>query len=153
MPTFNYSFTVNAPLAAVAAFHSRTDILKRLTPPPLFVQIHDFGEMREGMVAEFTMWFGPMPVRWQAEHVNVSEQGFTDIQRQGPLATWEHTHRFSAETPHITRIHEHIEYAHPTGWRGILTRLFFGKLGLYGLFQYRKLITRWSLRKSVNSRL
>lgn len=148
MPTFKTSFTVNAPLDAVVAFHSRTDILKQLTPPPLFVQIHDFGEMREGMIAEFTMWFGPVPVRWKAEHVNVGPTGFTDVQRVGPLKTWAHTHRFSAESPTVTRIHEHIEYTHPSGWRGILTRLLFGKPGLIGLFQYRKMYTRWALRKA-----
>ena len=146
MPTFKTSFTVNAPVEAVSQFHSRTDILKRLTPPPLFVQIHDFGEMREGMVADFTMWFGPVPVRWQAEHINVSETSFTDVQRVGPLETWAHTHTFSAETPTTTCVHEHIEYTHPAGWRGLLTRAMFGHLGLVGLFQYRKLITRWSLR-------
>ena len=146
MPTFNYTFTVNAPLQAVADFHSQTGILKRLTPPPLFVQVHDFGEMKEGMIAEFTMWFGPVPVRWKAEHVDVSPNGFTDVQRVGPLATWAHTHSFSAETPATTRVNEHIEYTHPTGVKGILTRLFFGKPGLVGLFIYRKMITRWSLR-------
>ena len=148
MQIFQTSFTVDAPLEAVREFHGETGILKRLTPPPLFVQIHDFGEMQEGMVADFTMWFGPVPVRWKAEHVNVSDAGFTDVQRVGPLATWAHTHTFSAETPTTTRIHEHIEYTHPDGWRGLLTRAFFGKPGLVGLFQYRKLITRWSLRNA-----
>lgn len=148
MQIFETSFTVNAPVEAVREFHSRTNILKRLTPPPLFVQVHDFGEMGEGMIADFTMWFGPVPVRWRAEHINVSESGFTDVQRQGPLQTWAHTHTFSAESPSTTRIHEHIEYTHPAGWRGLLTRLMFGKPGLIALFQYRKLITRWSLRNS-----
>ena len=146
MATFEYDFSVPAPLSAVARFHSRTDILKKLTPPPMFVQIHEFGEMREGMVAKFTMWFGPVPVLWHAEHINVSENGFTDVQRKGPLATWQHTHSFSAESPTRTRIDEKIEYTHPNGWRGILTRLFFGKPGLIALFIYRQLITRWSLR-------
>ena len=52
----------------------------------------------------------------------------------------------SAETPTTTRVNEHIEYTHPGGVKGILTRLFFGKPGLVGLFIYRKMITRWSLR-------
>ena len=146
MPQFDYTFTVDAPLAAVSQFHSRTDILRKLTPPPIFVQIHDFGEMAEGMMADFTMWFGPFPVRWNAEHVNVSEYGFSDIQRRGLMAKWEHTHRFTALTADETQIHEHIEYAYPTGWRGLVARLLFNKPGLYALFTYRKLITRWSLR-------
>ncbi len=140
---FTYQFDVNAPLAAVSQFHSRTDILRKLTPPPVFVQIHDFGEMREGMIADFTMWFGPFPIRWHAEHINVSENGFTDVQRQGLMAKWEHTHRFEALTADKTRLHERIEYEYPSGWRGIAARLLFNKPGLYALFFYRKLITRW----------
>lgn len=141
MPTFKNTFTVNAPLQAVADFHSRTDILKKLTPPPLFVQIHDFGEMKEGMVAEFTMWFGPVPVRWIAKHVDVSEHGFSDIQQQGPLKTWAHTHRFVEDAPNVTTVHDSIEYTHPDGWQGVLTRLMFGKPNLKLLFLYRKMVT------------
>lgn len=151
MPTFDYHFTVDAPLAAVHAFHGRTDVLKRLTPPPLFVQIHRFGAMEDGMLAEFTMWFGPVPVRWHARHVDVDATGFTDVQERGPLASWRHSHRFEALGPNQTRVHEHVTYTHPTGWRGVLTRLFFGRPGLQGLFFYRKLVTRWSLRGAARA--
>jgi ligand-binding SRPBCC domain-containing protein len=149
MPTFKNKFTVNAPLAAVAAFHSRTDILKKLTPPPLFVQVHNFGEMQEGMIAEFTMWFGPVPVRWIAKHVDVSGHGFSDVQQQGPLKTWAHTHHFSADGPNLTTVSDSIEYTHPDGWRGLLTRLMFGKPNLKFLFFYRMLVTRYYVKKQV----
>lgn len=142
MHTFNYQFDVNAPLTAVTQFHSQTDILRQLTPPPIIVKIHSFGEMREGMVADFTMWFGPFPIHWQAEHINVSDHGFTDVQRQGLMAKWEHTHRFEQVEDNVTRLYEHIDYEYPTGWRGIVARLLFNKPGLYFLFFYRKLITR-----------
>lgn len=151
MPTFNNTFTVNAPLQAVADFHSRTDILKKLTPPPLFVQIHDFGEMEEGMIANFTMWFGPIPVRWIAKHVNVSATGFSDVQQQGPLKTWAHTHRFVEASPNVTAVHDSIEYTHPDGWRGLLTRLMFGKPNLKFLFFYRMLVTRYYVRKMTTA--
>ncbi len=147
MPTFDYSFTVNAPLSAVADFHSHTDILKRLTPPPLIVQIHTFGNMQEGMIADFTLWFGFFPVRWRAEHVAVSPTGFTDVQTIGPLAAWAHTHSFEALSEHKTTVREHIEYRYRPGWRGMLSRLVFAKPTLFGLFQYRKWVTRRSLRR------
>ncbi len=143
MPTFTNKFTVNAPLTAVADFHSRTDILKKLTPPPLFVQIHDFGEMSEGMVAKFTMWFGPIPVRWIAKHVDVSQSGFSDIQQEGPLQTWAHTHRFAENAAGVTTVYDTIEYTHPAGWKGLLTRVMFGRLNLKLLFFYRMLVTRY----------
>ena len=146
MATFTYTFTVNAPVEKVSAFHGSTKILKTLTPPPLFVQIHEFGELKEGMVAKFTIWAGPIPLRWTAEHVDVSARGFTDRQVSGPLKSWAHTHTFVEETPTTTRVNEHIEYEHPNGIQGIFTRLMFGKPGLIGLFTYRKLITRWHTR-------
>lgn len=148
MPHFDYVFTVDAPLSAVADFHHSTDILKRLTPPPMFVQIHEFGAMREGMVARFTLWLGPIPLRWRARHENVGPNGFTDVQEEGPLATWRHTHTFSAESPTRSRVHEHIDYTHRPGLPGLFTRLLFSQAGLTGLFTYRRLVTQRALRHS-----
>ncbi len=147
MPVFRYTFTVDAPLEAVSAFHHSTDVLKRLTPPPLWVQIHHFGPMVEGMVAEFTLWVGPLPLRWRARHIEVGPHGFTDVQASGPLASWRHTHRFTPESPGRTRIEEHIEYDYPNGWRGLLARLLFNPAGLYALFTYRQLATRRGVQR------
>lgn len=142
MQTFDYTFTVAAPLAAVSAFHHDTRILKLLTPPPMFVQLHAYEPLGEGSVATFTIWAGPIPLRWQAVHCNVGVNGFTDTQASGPLRFWRHTHRFTAVSPTLTQIHEHIEYAHHPGWRGLLTRLLFSQLGLQALFTARKWLTR-----------
>jgi ligand-binding SRPBCC domain-containing protein len=149
MPTFDYSFTVDAPLTAVSAFHHDTRVLKMLTPPPIFVQVHQFEPLGEGSRAEFTMWFGPFPVRWVAIHSDVSQNGFTDTQQRGPLKSWQHTHRFTAVAPTVTRVHEHIEYEHDRGLRGLVSRLLFAKPGLYFLFTARKLITRRRLRRQA----
>ncbi len=146
MPQFDFYFTVNAPLTAVHAFHHDTRILKKLTPPPLFVQIHAFEPLAEGSRAEFTLWFGPLPLRWTAVHHHVGPQGFTDRQEKGPLKFWEHTHRFTAVNDHTTHVHEHIEYEHFPGRRGWLSRLLFNKPGLLMLFTARKWLTRFHLR-------
>lgn len=147
MLTFKYTFTVDAPLTAVSNFHHNTSVLKTLTPPPIIAQIHHFDPMGNGAVAEFTLWFGPLPVRWRAVHSHVSINGFTDTQQQGPLKHWQHTHRFTAVSSTTTRIHEQIEYEHDTGRRGILSRLLFAKPGLFLLFTARKWITRFHLRQ------
>lgn len=149
MPTFDYRFTVDAPLAAVSDFHHDTRVLKILTPPPVFVQVHHFDPLSEGAVAEFTMWFGPIPVRWRAVHSNVSQNGFTDTQVEGPLKSWQHTHRFTAVSPTVTAVHEHIEYEHDGGLRGLFSRLFFNRPGLYLLFTARKLITRRQVQRRL----
>ena len=147
MPEFNFSFTVDAPLAQVSRFHGDTSALKKLSPPPMIVQIHRVEPLAEESRAEFTLWFGSLPIRWAAVHRQVSEGGFTDIQERGPMQRWEHTHRFTALSEHTTQINEHIEYAHYGGWRGLFSRLLFMRPGLYMLFTARKMLTRWHLRR------
>jgi ligand-binding SRPBCC domain-containing protein len=147
MPTFDYRFTVAAPLAAVTEFHRDTAALRKLTPPPILAQIHHYEPLAEGSVAEFTLWFGPLPVRWRAVHSQVGPAGFTDTQTRGPLKRWQHTHRFTALSPTLTEVHEHIDYEHDGGWRGFFSRLLFARPGLYLLFTGRKFLTRYYVNR------
>ncbi len=149
MPTFDYSFTVSAPLAAVQAFHRDTSALKRLTPPPTLVQLHEIEPLGEGSVSKFTLWVGPLPLRWTAVHRGVSSRGFTDIQANGPAARWEHTHTFTPLDAATTRIDEHIEFEHKRGLWGLVTRLLFSRPNLLLMFTYRKFATRWHLRSAA----
>jgi len=148
MPIFDYTFTVNAPKEAVVAFHHDTSVLKMLTPPPIFVQIHYFEPLAENSVARFTLWFGPFPIHWKAIHSNVDGNGFIDTQAQGPLKRWQHTHRFSALDAEVTRVSEHIDYKYESGLRGLPGRLLFSKPALYLLFTARKVITRRKLKEN-----
>jgi len=145
MPTFKTSFTVNAPLEAVAAFHADTSALKILNPPFIIVQLHRVDPMADGSISEFTLWMGPLPIRWRAIHSDVGPNGFTDSLDDGPMATWRHTHRFEAIDDYKTQIHEQIEYEYLSGWRGLAPRILFGHLGLTALFTYRKWATRHAL--------
>ena len=147
MPTFDYEFTVDAPLEAVREFHHDTSALKKLTPPPTIVQLHDVEPLAEGSVSNFTLWVGPLPLRWKAVHRGVSERGFTDVQAAGPARKWEHTHSFTPRTGESTRVCEHIEFEHKRGFWGAVTRVLFARPNLYLLFTYRKLATRWYLRR------
>lgn len=147
MPIFDYRFTVNAPLKAVRDFHHDTSALKRLTPPPTIVQLHEIEPLAEGSVSKFTLWLGPMPLRWTAVHCDVSERGFTDIQAEGPAKKWTHTHTFTPLSESVTEQHEHVEFEHQRGLWGIVTRILFAKPNLVITFTYRKLVTRWYLRK------
>jgi ligand-binding SRPBCC domain-containing protein len=121
--------------------------LRRLSPPPIFVQLHRVAPLAEGSVSEFTMWFGPLPVRWTALHRQVSAAGFTDVQLSGPLAVWEHRHSFEPTSDGRTHISEHIEYRHHSGRRGLLSRALFNGPGLRLLFAYRRLVTTHALRR------
>lgn len=151
MPIFDYSFTVDAPLAVVRDFHRDTSALRLLTPPPTCVRIHSVEPMAEGSVSRFTLWVGPLPLRWTAVHRNVSDRGFTDVQAEGPAAKWEHTHTFTPLSDQVTRIDEHIEYEHAPGIRGILTRLLFSKPNLLFMFAYRRFVTRRHCRRLARS--
>ncbi len=142
MPVFDYSFPVDAPLRVVRDFHRDTSALERLTPPPTFVQIHSIEPMAEGSVSKFTLWVGPLPLRWTAVHRNVSDRGFTDVQAEGPAAKWEHTHTFTPLDADHTRIDEHIEFEHKRGFWGIVTRLLFSRPNLLVMFAYRRFVTR-----------
>lgn len=136
---------MRATLAAVSEFHHDTAALKRLTPPPIFVQLHHIEPLAEGSLSEFSLWFGPLPVHWFARHSKVSEQGFTDTQESGPLKYWAHTHTFKDIGQGLVQVNEHIEYEHHADWRGLRSRLLFAPLGLSFLFNYRALATRRAL--------
>jgi ligand-binding SRPBCC domain-containing protein len=147
LQSFNYQFTVPASLAAVAEFHHDARALPRLTPPPIWVQLHRVDPLAEGAIADFTLWFGPLPVRWVARHSQVDPlHGFTDTQVSGPLWSWNHTHRFEALDATTTRVSEHVDYQHHAGWRGWLSRLLYNRPALNLLFFYRGWVTRRSLR-------
>lgn len=147
MKVFKHSFRVKAPIQAVADFHGSTTALKKLTPFPVIVQIHHLEPLGEGSMAEFTMWFGPFPVRWNARHVNVDPvHGFTDIQEKGPMLSWRHTHSFKEITKEITEIKDEIQYEYFPGLKYIWTRLLYSPIMLQILFRYRSLVTQ----KAVN---
>jgi ligand-binding SRPBCC domain-containing protein len=148
MPVFDFAFTVAAPLEAVREFHRDTSALRRLTPPPTFVQLHAIEPLAEGSVSRFTLWVGPLPLQWTAVHRNVSDRGFTDVQAEGPARKWEHTHTFVPLDAATTEIREHIEFEHAGGFWGVVTRLLFSRPNLLLMFTYRKLVTRWHLRRA-----
>jgi len=153
MPIFNHAFNVSAPRADVADFHGDARILKRLMPPPLFVSLHEAGELAEGAVADFTMWFGPLPVRWRAIHYDVDDGGFTDVQIRGPLRRWRHSHSFIPLDEENTRVEDHVVYDHPDGPRGWLTRLLFNRASLATLFAYRRYVTQRALNRAGTGHL
>ena len=152
MPKFAYSFSVNAPEAIVRAFHHDPRVLKQLTPPPLIVQVHEFEPLAEGSRAAFTIWFGPIPVRWHAVHSQVNEGGFTDTMVTGPLKKWQHRHQFIALNNEMTEVRESITYEYESGVKGVVNRMMYSKLSLTFLFTARKFITRRQIKTTMRSK-
>jgi ligand-binding SRPBCC domain-containing protein len=139
---YRHSFTVKAPLSAVAAFHSDARALSDLTPPPTVVRFNKLEPLAEGSVADFTMWFGPVPVRWTAVHSQVTEEnGFVDTQTQGPFRSWRHHHQFRAVDEQTTEVIDEIE----AEYGNAISRFMWLNLPL--LFAYRARQTKAALEK------
>lgn len=107
---YQHRFRVQAPLQAVAEFHSYPDAMAAITPPPIVVQVHSAPErVVEGQQMDFTMWLGPLPLRWQARFEDVTPTSFVDRMVQGPLRTWRHRHSFVAIDDHTTDVVDEVE--------------------------------------------
>jgi ligand-binding SRPBCC domain-containing protein len=145
---FQYSSTIPTTLETLIRFHELPNALRILTPPPLFVQVHQDGRVSntEGTV-DFTLWFGPFPVRWIAHHEpGPTATSFIDRMMQGPMATWEHQHIFRESAGGVELI-DKLTFSHKSGWQGWLTPLLFDGLALRFLFWYRHWRTRYECRK------
>jgi ligand-binding SRPBCC domain-containing protein len=146
--TFEHSSVIDTTLDDMIAFHNDPQAFSRLTPPPIIAQIHrrDLKSLTDGEM-EFTLWMGPIPIRWLAQHEpGPTEHSFTDRMIQGPLAFWLHRHIFEAVEGGV-RLTDRISIVHKPGVSGFLTRLMFDGLPLRVLFIYRHLRTRLTLGK------
>lgn len=152
MPVFESRFTVAAPVELLSEFHFQQGILKRLTPPMTWMQVHRFEPLANGSIADFTIWMGPIPVHWVAEHSEVTRTRFIDTQIAGPMKFWKHTHTLTALGDNSSEVHDHIEYEHDSGLRGLWSRLLFPKPALVALFQYRKWITQRDTVRMIKSK-
>lgn len=146
MPALDWVTRVAAPVDDVARFHAAPRIIRRLTPFVVPMSMHRMDPLGEGSISEFTLWFGFIPVRWTALHVDVDPHGgFTDIQKAGPFRSWVHRHRYEPDLRGGSRIVEHIDYEHDSGWSGLLTRTLFSRPMLFLLFTYRSVVMQLAL--------
>lgn len=145
MKVYQRSFIVAASLEKVAAFHSDSRVLKRLSPPPIVVHIHRTEPLTEGSQTEFTLWLGPLPVRWLAVHRQVEPlAGFVDEQARGPFRRWVHRHEFQARGQTETEVTDGVESEFgDAGLDWLVSRMIW--LGVPLLFAYRAWRTRRAL--------
>ena len=144
---YHHRFRVRAPVEAVAEFHSYPDAMAAITPPPIVVQVHSAPErVAEGQQMDFTMWLGPLPLRWQARFEDVTATSFVDRMVQGPLQSWQHLHSFVAIDDDHTDVVDELEVAvrrHPL-WGPVGLGM---SLNLPVLFAYRQWQTQRLLRQ------
>jgi ligand-binding SRPBCC domain-containing protein len=107
---YKHRFEVNAPLTTVAEFHAKSASMGAITPPPVVVRVHHApARLDDGDEMDFTMWLGPLPVRWLARIEDVSPTGFTDRQLHGPFRHWVHRHTFTPVDETTTAVVDEIE--------------------------------------------
>jgi len=146
--TFEHSTVMNTTVEKLVDFHAAPDAFSKLNMPGTFAQIHrrDLPTMTEGEI-EFTLWLGPIPVRWQARHEpSVNEHSFADNQISGPMAYWRHNHIIEPVDGGV-RLTDRITLAHKDGLPGVFTRLLFDGFPLKMLFAYR----HWRTRQDVEA--
>jgi len=148
---YSHRFTVQAPLKAVAEFHARSSSMGAITPPPVIARIRQApARLSEGDEMDFTLWLGPIPIRWLARIENVTATGFTDRQLRGPFRQWVHRHKFVPVDSTTTQVVDEIELRfrlHP--WWGLIGVGMALTLPL--LFAYRGWKTRRLLTSQTTS--
>lgn len=143
---FTKSSIMKTSMDKMIAFHADPKALSNLTPPPIFMQLHEDNRTSntEGDL-KFTLWFIIIPIKWHAQHqAGPTETSFADIQISGPMAYWRHEHIFEKVEGGI-KLTDSVTIAHESGFKGLLTRLVFDGLPLQMLFFYRHLRTRWAV--------
>ncbi len=143
---YQHRFRVQAPVEVVAAFHGRSAAMAIITPPPLVTQVHRAPEhVAGGDSMEFTLWMGPLPMRWVAGFEDVTATGFVDRMARGPVRRWQHRHSFVAIDEQTTDVVDEVEIelrVHPL-WRPVGLGM---ALNLPLLFAYRG----WQTRRLLN---
>lgn len=145
---YTHEFTVNAGLDAVVDFHRRSASMGAITPPPIVVKVHEAPAILEpGDRMAFTMWLGPLPIRWVARIDRLDGPGFIDRQEEGPFARWEHRHIFQVVDEQTTVVRDEVEVElHPSNWFWRVVG-FNMWLGLPVLFAFRG----WKTRRILES--
>lgn len=141
--TFIKKSVMKTTLDKMMQFHQDPKAFSKLTPPPIFMQLHrdDRTSIKDGEI-EFTLWFGPIPFRWTARHEEgPTDCSFADRMIKGPMAYWRHEHIFT-EVDGGVELTDRITLAHKAGLQGLMTRLIFDGIPLQILFFYRHLRTR-----------
>jgi ligand-binding SRPBCC domain-containing protein len=147
---YEHRFRVQAPVAAVSEFHSRSESMAAITPPLIRVRMKEAPSRlatRDQMA--FRMWLGPLPVLWRAFVSDASSMGFTDHQLEGPFRYWVHRHSFTpvdAQTTEVTDLVQARLRWHPL-W-GVVGLAMW--LGLPLLFAFRGWKTRRLLESGVS---
>ena len=142
MKTLEHRSIIPTTMAQMVAFHNDPRALRWLTLTLVTIQRDARTSLTSGEL-DFTLWFGPIPVRWTARHEpGPTATSFRDVMVRGPMASWEHQHEFRQVRNGVELV-DHLTYEHrPGGVWSLFTHIFLSGLALRFLFFYRHLRTR-----------
>lgn len=132
--------------ASAFAWHARPGALPRLIPPWEAVAVESAtGGIEDGAEVVLRLRMGPLRLRWVAEHGDYRpNESFLDVQRSGPFARWEHTHRFLPEGE-TCRLRDDVIYKLPLGPVGAILGGASVRAKLRAQFRFRHAVTRGDL--------
>lgn len=114
MRYFRKRLILDVPVQTLYQWHARPGAFQRLTPP--WEPVTLVASSGEGVDAHkwMKLRLGSLPVYWLARHrVSLENEGFVDIQAQGPFAYWQHQHLFESLGPFQSALIDAVEYRLP----------------------------------------
>lgn len=116
----DYRSHIAVSVDALRRWHERSGAFERLSPPWMNVRVADsHGDVAPGDWKYLRVGPGPASFTWKLVH-EASPDGFTDVQEQGPFASWRHQHRFLPDGQAGSILEDRLTYTLPFGGTGQL---------------------------------
>lgn len=142
------------PVAVEDAFsyHQRDGALERLIPPWESVSIQRTGQGIEvGTEVSVQGRLLGIPLKMVAEHTEYAPPNFfRDVQKSGPLKSWQHDHRFESAGDEQSTLTDEFNYCMLLGWLGRAIDSGTFRRKLESMFAYRHRVTRDDLQLLVD---
>jgi len=124
-------------------FHSPAN-LGLCTPPWLkFSVLESSPEMGKDSMYVYQIKLGPIPLKWTTRIIEwTPDDGFIDLQENGPYKLWVHKHQMKRITSSWTEMEDTVHYSLPFGPIGKLAHNLIIKKVLKRIFSYRNEIIK-----------
>ncbi|MBX3174293.1 MAG: TIGR01777 family oxidoreductase [Gemmatimonadaceae bacterium] len=135
--------------ADLFAWHERPGAFERLTPAFMPATVRSrTGGIEDGSRVTLSVPVGPLSTTWEVEHVGyVAGREFSDVQRSGPFARWQHRHLMDAQPDGTSVLDDRIEFALPAPPFGEIVAGHFTRDRLERLLRWRHALTRMDLER------
>jgi ligand-binding SRPBCC domain-containing protein len=130
---------VSVPRFFAFAFFSKPANLEAITPPWLRFRIvhQSTPELRDGTELTYRLRIHGLPMTWRSRIDDWRQnEGFVDVQLNGPYALWHHTHSFH-DAGADTLISDRVRYRLPLGLMGHWLAGRFVAFDVKKIFEYR----------------